>query len=139
VLRIRDVYPRSRIKGQKDSGSRIRIKEFKYFLPKKLFLSFRKYDPGCSSQIRILIVYPSQIQVSKRPRITDPEVKKAPESGSRSPTLLTRIYCHCEMKRRHSSFCKIPPCRKPKIISYLHSSMFFIASGFFFFSCSSRF
>ncbi len=29
---------RSHIQGQKDSGSRIRIKEFKYFNPKKLFL-----------------------------------------------------------------------------------------------------
>jgi hypothetical protein len=32
-------------------GSRIRIKEFKYFNPKKWFLSCRKYDAGCSSQI----------------------------------------------------------------------------------------
>ncbi len=31
--------------------SRIRIKEFKYFNPKKWFLSSRKYDPGCSSRI----------------------------------------------------------------------------------------
>jgi hypothetical protein len=30
-------------------GSRIRIKEFKYFNPKKWFLSSRKYDLGCSS------------------------------------------------------------------------------------------
>ncbi len=32
-------------------GSRIRIEEFKYFNPKKWFLSSRKYDPGCSSRI----------------------------------------------------------------------------------------
>jgi hypothetical protein len=35
-------------------GSRIRIKEYKYFDPKKpqkWFLSSRKYDPGCSSRI----------------------------------------------------------------------------------------
>jgi hypothetical protein len=35
-------------------GSRIRIKEFKYFNPKKkqkMVLSSRKYDPGCSSRI----------------------------------------------------------------------------------------
>jgi hypothetical protein len=32
-------------------GSRIRIKEFKYFNPKKWFLCSRKYDPGCSSRI----------------------------------------------------------------------------------------
>jgi hypothetical protein len=32
-------------------GSRIRIKEFKDFTPKKWFLSPQKYDPGCSSRI----------------------------------------------------------------------------------------
>ncbi len=37
------------------SGSRIRIKEFKYFNLKKLILSSQKYDPGCSSRIRIRI------------------------------------------------------------------------------------
>ncbi len=46
VLRIRDVYP-----GSNPFPSRIRIKEFKYFSPKKWFLSSRKYDPGCSSRI----------------------------------------------------------------------------------------
>ncbi len=35
------------------SRIRIRFKEFKYFKPKKWFLSSRKYDPGCSSRIRI--------------------------------------------------------------------------------------
>ncbi len=60
-------------------SSRIRIKEFKYFNPKKWFLSSRIYDPGCSSRIRILIVYPS--------RNTDPEVKKSPDPGSGSATL----------------------------------------------------
>ncbi len=52
-------------------GSRIHIKEFRYFNPKKLFLSSWKYDPGCSSRIRILIfTYPrSRIQGSKRSRI----------------------------------------------------------------------
>jgi hypothetical protein len=62
-------------------GSRIRIKEFKYFNPKKWFLSSRKYDPGCSSRIRIRILtfYPSPIP--------DPGVKKAPDPGSGSATL----------------------------------------------------
>jgi hypothetical protein len=32
-------------------GSRICIKELKYFNPKKWFLSYRKYDPGCSIRI----------------------------------------------------------------------------------------
>ncbi len=60
-------------------GSRTRIKEFKYVSPKKLFLSSRKYDPDCSSRIRILIFYPSLIQGSQRHRIPDP--------GSGSATL----------------------------------------------------
>jgi hypothetical protein len=49
-------------------GSRIRIKEFKYFNPKKWFISSRKYDPGYLSRIwiRILTFYPSRIQGSKR-------------------------------------------------------------------------
>jgi hypothetical protein len=54
-----------RIRGQKDSGSwiRIRIKEFKYFFTQKIVSRLsRKYDPGCSSRIRILIFYPSRIQ-----------------------------------------------------------------------------
>jgi hypothetical protein len=47
-----DFYP-SRIPdpGSELSPSRIRIEEFKYFNPKKWFLSSRKYDPGCSSRI----------------------------------------------------------------------------------------
>jgi hypothetical protein len=64
-------------------GSRIRIIEFMYFNPKKWFLRSRKYDPGCSSRIRIPDLdpdcYPS--------RIPDPGVKKAPVPGSGSATL----------------------------------------------------
>jgi hypothetical protein len=61
VLRIRDVYPGSRIRlfpipdpGSELFPSRIRIIEFKFFnpkKPKKMFLSSGKYDPGCSSRI----------------------------------------------------------------------------------------
>jgi hypothetical protein len=70
-------------------GSRIRNKEFKYFYPqktKKWFLSSGKYDPGCSSRIRMLNFLPipdpdaelsthpgSRIQGSKRHRIPDPD------------------------------------------------------------------
>jgi hypothetical protein len=57
--------------GSKKFRIRIRIKEFNYFLRKKLFPSFRKYDPGCSSRIRIQTFYPSRIQESKRHRIPD--------------------------------------------------------------------
>ncbi len=65
-------------------GSRICIKEFKYFNPKKWFLSSRKYDPGCSSRIRIpdTDFYPS--------RTPDRWFKKAPEPGSGSATLTER-------------------------------------------------
>ena len=85
MLRIRDVYPGSRIRtvSMQDPGYRIRIKEFKYFnpkKPKKWYLSSRKYDPGCSSRKRMLSFYPS--------RIPDPGVKKAPDPGSGSATLL---------------------------------------------------
>jgi hypothetical protein len=48
-----------------------RIKEIKYFNPKKLFLSSRKNDPDCSS--RILIFYPSLTPGSQRNRIPDPQ------------------------------------------------------------------
>jgi hypothetical protein len=56
--------------------SRIRIKEFKYFNPKKSFLSSGKCDPGCSSRIRILI-------------FTHPGSRgqKSPDPGSGSATL----------------------------------------------------
>jgi hypothetical protein len=66
VVRIRDVYPGSRIRI---FPSRIPIKEFKYgILTQKLFLSSRKYDPGCSTRIRIPFL-----------PIPDPGVKKAPD------------------------------------------------------------
>jgi hypothetical protein len=44
----------------------------KFFHPKKWFLSSGKYDPDCSSRIRILTFYPSRNQGSKRHRILDP-------------------------------------------------------------------
>ena len=86
VLRIRDVYPGSgfRIRisdpdpGSTFFSSRIRIVSILdpgsaskklSILTKKWFLCSRKYDPGCSSRIRILTFYPS--------RIPDLGVKKA--------------------------------------------------------------
>ncbi len=58
-----DVYP-----GSDFFPSRIRIKKFEYFNPKTW-----KYDPDCSSRIRILIFYSSWGQRLKRRRIPDPE------------------------------------------------------------------
>ncbi len=91
MWRIRDVYPGSdffpsRIPDPKclHPGSRI-LKEFKYFNPKKakkwLFLSSKKYVPGCSSRIpdQDADFLPSRIQGSKRQPIPDP--------GSGSATL----------------------------------------------------
>ncbi len=47
-------HPGFRIRIFPSRIPRICIKEFKYFNPKKWFLSSRKYDPSCSSRIRIL-------------------------------------------------------------------------------------
>jgi hypothetical protein len=94
VLRIRDVIPDpnffpSRIQGQRDSRIRIRIriKEFRYFSPKnrskvseiRSRMLIPGPDPG--SGIRILIFY---LPI----RIPDPVVKKSPDPGSGSATLL---------------------------------------------------
>jgi hypothetical protein len=64
VSRIRYVYPGSEFFHPR---SRIRIKELKYFNPKKWFLSSRKYDPGFhpGSRIRIHSFYPSRIPGQK--------------------------------------------------------------------------
>jgi hypothetical protein len=76
------------VPGSEFFPSRIRIKESKYFNPIKLLLSSRKYDPGCSSRIRILIFYPS--------RVPDPGVKKAPDPGSGSARLILTCGEHVE-------------------------------------------
>ncbi len=47
---------------------------------KKWFLSSKKYDPGCSSRIPDADFLPS--------RILDPGIKKAPNPGSGSATLV---------------------------------------------------
>jgi hypothetical protein len=85
VLRIRDVYPRSRIRifpsRISDPGSnKFPIQDgsgsaFKYFYPKK-FPSSRSYDPGCYSRI------PGP-DLDFLP-IPDPGLKTAPDPGSGS-------------------------------------------------------
>ncbi len=77
---IRD--PESRVKKIPDPRSGSASKNLSIFNPKN-FLRSRKYDPGCSSRIRILIFYPS--------RIPNPEVKKAPDPESGSATLLNEL------------------------------------------------
>jgi hypothetical protein len=65
-------------------GSPIRIKEFKYFNPKIGFQALGNMilvvHSGSGSRIRVLTFYPSRIQ--------DPRVKKAPDPGSGSATLV---------------------------------------------------
>jgi hypothetical protein len=67
-------------------GSRIRIREFEYFNP-KLFLSSWKYDPGCSSRIRIPDqdpdFYPSRIPGSKRHRYRTQHCSILSQCGSK--------------------------------------------------------
>ncbi len=83
-------HPGSQVKKIPDSGSRVRIKEFKYFYPKKLFLSSRKYDPGCLSWIRIpeldFLPFPG------------PGAKKAPDTGSATLKNYT-VYILCQKRR----------------------------------------
>jgi hypothetical protein len=71
-----DFFP-FRIQGQKDfRGTAFASKN----LGIKLFQSSQKHDPGCSSQIRILIFNPARIQ--------DPGVKhRISDPGSGSATL----------------------------------------------------
>jgi hypothetical protein len=78
VLRIRDLIPDPKLFHP---GSRIAIKEFKYFNPKNCFKALGNMiqfvHPGSGSRIRILIFLP----------IPDTGVKKAPDPGSGSATL----------------------------------------------------
>ena len=102
VLRIRNVYA-----GSKFFSSQIRF----FFHPgskfsKKMFLSSRKYDPGCSSRIRILIFYPSRIQGSKRHRIPDPDPQHCYQH--RSTAVLT------QMNLTRTGFGKSPRIRTRK-------------------------
>ncbi len=69
MLRIRDVYPGSKFFHAGSASKNLSITRVK---PKKLFLSSRKYDPSCSSPIRIF--YTSRIY----------GVKKAPGSRIRN-------------------------------------------------------
>jgi hypothetical protein len=94
-------------------GSRIRVKEFKYFkfsTPKKWFLCSWKYDPGCSSRIRILTIHSSRIRIlTIHPsRIPDPGVKKAPDPDPQHCLLgiNTKYECLRSEKERQRDYKK---------------------------------
>ncbi len=95
VLRIRDVYPGSRIRlftiPDPDPNifrSGFTSKNLSILTQKNVFLSSRKYDPSCSSRILILIFYPSWIP--------DRGIKKALDPGSASATLQSINFCKIE-------------------------------------------
>jgi hypothetical protein len=105
VLRIRDVYPRSvdpgclsRIPDPTFSHPRSRIRTFSIPDPGSasknlsIFLSSRKYDSGCSSRI----LDPDADFLP----IPDPGVKKAPDPGSGSATLLNTYLCDFHLRRK---------------------------------------
>jgi hypothetical protein len=99
VLRIRDVYPGSRIRifpariqGHKGSGSRIRIKELKYFLTQKIVSKLSEILSG----IPDLDLDFLQIQNPGS------RVKKAPDRGS--ATLQKRV--KILTRRAGRSFCR---------------------------------
>jgi hypothetical protein len=100
VLLIRDVYS-----GSEFFPSRVRIKDFKYVNPKKWFLSSQKYDPGCSSRIRILVFYLSRIQGSKRHR--------NPDLGS------TTLKCYKKSQNKVKLFIKV----FAKILQFIHKNV----------------
>jgi hypothetical protein len=77
--------------GSELSPSRIRIKELKYFNPKKWFLSSRNYDSGCSSRIRR-----ADFLVSTHPGSRG----HAPDPGSGSATLVARHCGSTQCKRK---------------------------------------
>ncbi len=69
-------------------GSRIHIKEFKYFNKKKWFLSSQKYDTGFPSRIRIPdldLDYLPILDPDPGSQIPNPGIKKAHDPWSRIP------------------------------------------------------
>jgi hypothetical protein len=96
-------HPGSRIRTVSipDPGSRILIKEFKHFNPKKAkkwFISSKKYDPSCSSRI------PDPDADFLPSRIPDPGVKKAPNPGSAT---LTKLFKNFNWKYFLINICHI--------------------------------
>jgi hypothetical protein len=96
-------------------GSRVRIKEFKYFNPKKTkkwFLSSRKYDPGCS--FRIPDPYADFLP------IPDPGAKKAPDPESGSATLVYTGLARINFPRIFCRICVV--CTKDYMLSQFSGS-----------------
>ncbi len=86
ILSILDPWSQIWIFSILDVGSQIRIKQFKYFSPKKWFLSSQKYGPGFQSRIRIPDLIPDCLPIPDPDlgsQIPNPGVKKAQDPWSR--------------------------------------------------------
>ncbi len=75
TLYISVSIPDPGFRGKKisDPGSGSASRSLSIFNSKKLLVNFRKYDPECSSRLRILIFSPSRIRRSKWRGIPDPD------------------------------------------------------------------
>ena len=86
IFFILDPWSRIQIFSIRGPGSWICIKEFKYFNPKKWFLSSQKYDPGFPSRIRIPDLNPDFLPIpdpDPGSQIPNPGIKKATDPWSR--------------------------------------------------------
>jgi hypothetical protein len=119
VLRIKDVYPRSDFSHTGSEffhpGSRIRIKEFKYF-NHKWFLSSRKYVrvvyPGSGSWIGILTFYPSRIQGQKSTgSLIHPQHCRSQYTKWQSKTVI---------RKRVVSYLQLQNVKRKESSAYLH-------------------
>jgi hypothetical protein len=87
MIHVADFFhPGSRVKKIPDNGSA--SKNLSIFNPQKFFLCSQKYDPGCSSQIRIFIFTHPGCQIQG--------FKKAPYPGS--ATLILKPVQGAEVK-----------------------------------------
>ncbi len=94
-----EIFP-SRFPDPKFFHSGSTSKNLSILTQKIVFLSSRKYDPGCSSRIRILIFYPSRIQVSKRHRIPDSDPQHCKDVSNKNRL----TYSHWLMPKKDKWF-----------------------------------
>jgi hypothetical protein len=107
-------------------GSRIRIKELKYFNPQQLFLRSRRYDPGCFSRVRIVIFHPSRIQgqkgTSSRIRIRNTGWK-LDNCSLLSEEKMSRSGRKIKAKKRFIEELEQPSAKRPRSSLHPHSQV----------------
>ncbi len=102
-------HPNFSIPDPGSKVSRIRIEEFKYFWPKKLFLRSRKNDLGCSSRILI----PDPDFFPSRIRILDPDFFPSRTHGSKRHRIPDLHPQHC------FSICTLHSSDRTKMYRYV--------------------